>query len=278
MPQKDHRKRIASFDLDMTLLDHGTWEIPVSAMDAIRRLREDYIIVIASGRNMDAPYSVVYRDKIQPDAMIHLNGTKVTAGKTILYEHIMEKEKLKALLAFAQEHQLSVGISDELGDFYTCPEQVREMDLKRWSATDRHFRDPWELMDRPVKTLAYVGGPEGVKLMEAHFPDFKFPMFAGNQGADIVEKESSKAMGLRRLCQYYDIELADTVAFGDSMNDLEIIEEAGIGVAMGNALPQIKEAADYVTDRIDEDGVWNACIKLNLFGTNRKEDKNGGAV
>lgn len=276
MPKKDHRKRIVSFDLDMTLLDHGTWEIPASAMEAIRRLRENSLIVIASGRNMDAPYSVVYRDQIRPDAMIHLNGTKVTAGDVVLYEHMMEKEKLKALLNFAQENQLSVGISDELGDFYTCPEQVREMDLKRWHATNRHFRDPWELMDRPVKTLAYVGGPEGVRLMEKHFPDFKFPMFAGDQGADIVDKESSKAMGLRRLCRYYDIDLADTVAFGDSMNDLEIIEEAGIGVAMGNALPQIKEAADYVTDRIDEDGVWNACVKLKLL--QQQEDENGGTV
>ena len=114
--------------------------------------------------------------------------------------------------------------------------------------------------------------------MEEHFPDFKFPMFAGNQGADIVEQEASKAMGLRRLCEYYGIDLSHTIAFGDSMNDLEIIEEAGVGVAMGNALPAIKEAADYVTDPIDKDGVWNACVKLRLFSTDGQEEKDGRTV
>ena len=49
------------------------------------------------------------------------------------------------------------------------------------------------------------------------------------------------------------------------MNDLEIIREAGIGVAMGNALAELKAAADYVTDRIDRDGVWKACVNLKLF-------------
>ncbi len=265
MPNKEHRKKIVSFDLDMTLLDHGTWEIPASALRAIQELRKEYIIVVASGRNMDAPYSVAYRDTVRPDAIIHLNGTKVAVGDLVLYEHLMEKEKLKALLQFAQDHQLAVGITDQAGDFYTCPEQVRQMDMTRWKMTDRRFQDPWKLMDMPVKTMSYVGGLEGARLLEEHFPEFKFPMFAGNQGADIVEHEASKAMGLVRLCRFYGIDLSKTVAFGDSMNDLEIIQEAGIGVAMGNALPEIKAAADYVTDPIDQDGVWNACVHLGLF-------------
>ena len=49
------------------------------------------------------------------------------------------------------------------------------------------------------------------------------------------------------------------------MNDMEIIRAAGCGVAMGNAIPALKEAADYVTDPIDRDGIWNACKKLGLF-------------
>ena len=261
----EHRKKIASFDLDMTLLDHATWKIPDSAMEAIGRLRQEYIIVISTGRNMDAPYSIPYRDQLQADAVIHMNGTRVTAGNNIIYEHLMPKEKLEALLKFAQEHDLAIGISDGRGDFYTCPHKVRQMDLERWGTTERDFKDPWLLMDMPVKTLAYVGGPEGARLMEEEFEDFKFPLFAGKQGADIVEREASKAMGLRRLCWYYGIDLSQTVAFGDSMNDLEIIQEAGIGVAMGNALPEIQAAADYVTDRIDQDGIWNACVHLNLF-------------
>lgn len=50
-----------------------------------------------------------------------------------------------------------------------------------------------------------------------------------------------------------------TVAFGDSMNDYEVVQEAGIGIAMGNAVEELKMVADYVTDDIDRDGVWKAC-------------------
>ena len=90
-------------------------------------------------------------------------------------------------------------------------------------------------------------------------------MFSGNMGADVVEQEASKAEGLKRLCRYYDIGLEQTVAFGDSMNDYEIVREAGIGIAMGNSVEELKAVADYVADDIDRDGVWKACRHLGLI-------------
>ena len=103
--------------------------------------------------------------------------------------------------------------------------------------------------------------------MEKEFPMLRFPMFSTYTGADVIEKGCSKADGLIRLARAFgeDESLSDTVAFGDSMNDMEIIRAAGCGVAMGNAIPALKEAADYVTDPIDRDGIWNACKKLGLF-------------
>lgn len=55
------------------------------------------------------------------------------------------------------------------------------------------------------------------------------------------------------------------MAFGDSYNDLEIVSEAGTGVAMGNAIEELKNAADFVTDDVGKDGVYNACVKLGLI-------------
>ena len=80
-------------------------------------------------------------------------------------------------------------------------------------------------------------------------------------------EEYSKADGLRCLAEYFgeDTDLRDTVAFGDSMNDMEVIQEAGTGVAMGNAIEELKKCADLVTDPIEQDGIWNACIRLGLF-------------
>ena len=226
------KKRIVSFDLDMTLLDHKTWKIPESAMEAVELLRRDSVIVVGSGRNMDLALSVEYRDQIRPDAIIHMNGTRVTVKGKTLYEHIMDKERLRRLLAYGEERGIALGVSMENGDYYTAPEVVERMDLLRWGETSRRFEDPWKLMEMPVRTLV---------------------------GADVVEKEASKAEGLKRLCQYYGMELGQTAAFGDSMNDYEIVSLAGIGIAMGNAVEELKTIADYVTDAVDQDGVWNAC-------------------
>lgn len=253
------KKRIFSFDLDMTLLDHGNWKIPESAMKALEALRRDSVIAIASGRNMDHELSAMYRDVVQPDAVIHMNGTRVVAEGEVLFEHLMDKERLRSLLGFADQNGISIGVSTGGFDYYLHPEMVARMDDLRWGGAERNFRDAWELMDLPVRTLAYIGGPEGARKMEEHFPDFKFLMFSGYKGADVVEQEASKAKGLLRLCEFYGINMEHTVAFGDSMNDYEILKEAGIGIAMGNSVKELKEVADYVTDDVSRNGIWNAC-------------------
>ncbi len=265
------RRSIVSFDLDMTLLDHSDYKIPASALQALERLRTDHRIVLASGRDMDNHYSRQYRDIIKPDGIIHMNGTKVTVGDELLYAHRMDRALLEALLRFAMEHDLSLGVTIGDRDYYTDPEGVREMDLKRWGEMDRHFMDPLLLLDMPVQTLAYIGTEEGVRLLEDRFPQVQFPMFAGRMGADVVEREASKAEGLKRLCAIWDIDIRHTAAFGDSMNDLEILQEAGIGIAMGNAIDQLKAHADYVTAPIGQDGVLGACEHFHWFSA-FKED------
>jgi Cof subfamily protein (haloacid dehalogenase superfamily) len=72
----------------------------------------------------------------------------------------------------------------------------------------------------------------------------------------------SKADGLRKLCELYGISPEETVAIGDERNDIPMLKLAGMGVAMGNALPEVKEAADYVTDTVNNDGVVLALRKF----------------
>ena len=112
-----------------------------------------------------------------------------------------------------------------------------------------------------------MGNEEQAKDLERRFPQLNFPMFAGKTGADVIEKGMSKAEGLIRLSRYFGEkeDLSQLIAFGDSMNDYEIIRAAGIGIAMGNAIEELKTAADYVTDDIGRDGVYKACLHFGLI-------------
>lgn len=259
------KKGIVSFDLDMTLLNHEDWSIPASAMDAIEALREKYHIVIASGRDMDHHYSSHYKELIRPDAIIHTNGTRVTVDGKIIFEHFMDRGLLRRLIDFSGGKPYAVGLTIGSDDYYVNPEIVVKHDEIRWKDSVRNFKEPQALYDAEIRTLTFIGNEQSVRELEHEFPELKFPMFAGGTGADVVEKEVSKAEGLKMLCTHYGIDLSRTVAFGDSMNDYEIVREAGIGVAMGNAIEPLKKVADYVTDHIRDDGIWKGCVALGLL-------------
>lgn len=258
-------KPIVSFDMDMTLLDHETFTIPHSAREALERLRENYIVVLATGRDMDSHYSVELKDLVKADAIVHANGTKVTVGDKILYKTQMGTELKRRLLTFAQDHDLSIGVTIGDDDYYVHPERVTRFDEERWGECGRRYVDAWKLMDIEVPSMCYIGEPEGAALIEEAFPDLRLPLFAGLMGADIIEKRNSKAKGLAMLCEYFGTTMKESYAFGDSMNDYEIIQAVGTGIAMGNGDPRLKEVADYVTSDIGDDGIYRACVHLGLI-------------
>jgi hydroxymethylpyrimidine pyrophosphatase-like HAD family hydrolase len=171
----------------------------------------------------------------------------------------MDKELLKRLLSYGEEREIAVGLTIDDKDYFVNPAEVERIDKIRWGESMRNFQDPWKMLELPVRTLAYIGEADPVSDMEAHFPELKFPLFSSRLGADIIEVQASKANGLVRLCEYYGMDISQTVAFGDSMNDYEIVQAAGTGIAMGNSVQKLKDTADYVTDDIARDGVWKAC-------------------
>lgn len=256
-----------SFDLDMTLLDHKTGQITPSALRAVELLRKRHKIVLATGRNMDNYYSRKYRDILNPDGIVHMNGTKITAGDTLLYEHTFDPGLLKELLTYCDRQGFAIGVTVGNDDFYIHPEVVEESDRIHWGISGRRFGDPGQLFNMKIRTLAFVGNEQQAAQIEKDFPMLRLPLFAGKHGADVIEKGHSKADGLRLLASYFgeDPSLKDTAAFGDSMNDIEIIQAAGTGIAMGNAVKKLKDCADFITDSIEQDGIWKACCHLHLF-------------
>ena len=87
----------------------------------------------------------------------------------------------------------------------------------------------------------------------------------GGINLEFTKAGVSKARGLAFLADYLSISMRQTMAIGDSENDLDIITAAGVGVAMANAAPQVKSMADYVTLTNDEDGVHHAFRKFNII-------------
>ena len=82
---------------------------------------------------------------------------------------------------------------------------------------------------------------------------------------DLINKAFDKGTAVQRLCGHLDIAQKDTIAFGDSMNDYEMMETAGISVAMGNACEELKSVADVVCGTVKEDGVYYEFQRMGLI-------------
>ena len=79
---------------------------------------------------------------------------------------------------------------------------------------------------------------------------------------DIVSFDNSKARGMEAICHHYGIRQEETIAVGDGANDIEMLDWANIGIAMGNADEKVKKHADLITTGVDNEGIENAVNKL----------------
>ena len=89
--------------------------------------------------------------------------------------------------------------------------------------------------------------------------------FAWERAADVIPAGSGKAQAIEKILDYFHLDRSQSMAFGDGFNDLEMIQTVGIGVAMGNASPKLKEVADFVCGPVSEDGIYHFCVEKGLI-------------
>ena len=106
--------------------------------------------------------------------------------------------------------------------------------------------------------------PDREACFQALSLDFDF-MIHNPFVAEMVPKGFHKGTGIQKTCEMLGISLEDTFAFGDSVNDLGMFEAAKTAVAMGDGTQAAKDAADYVTTPLKENGIWNACRHFGLI-------------
>ena len=83
---------------------------------------------------------------------------------------------------------------------------------------------------------------------------------------EIITKGINKGLAISWLCKKYGISTDEAIAIGDSENDIAMIKTAGLGVAMGNAMPKVKQIADFIADTNDSDGVAKVIYQFCLNG------------
>lgn len=144
---------------------------------------------------------------------------------------------------------------------YIADPLVLEMVFRLRSPLD-HFREVIRLRNRDIQKIhVFFRDPQqrldALKTLPEKFPDLRITTSISNN-IEINSGDADKGTALRELCRHLKLDITRSMSFGDGLNDITMLQTAGIGVAMANAHPDLKAIADFITDTNDRDGVAKA--------------------
>jgi len=250
------------FDIDGTLLSFKTHEVSPSTEEAIEQLQAKGIkTILSTGRSINSIDHVRY---LNFDGYITFNGGYCLSKEgEILFKKAIDSNDIQSILNYAKENPLSFSFMSEkeVSIHDVTPEiagMYAHLNLPVPPLVDMEKVDTSSIL----QTNIFLGPDEEKEFMQKVMPNSLAsrwsPLFA-----DVNPQGQSKQVGIDVFCEYFGIDRANTMAFGDGGNDITMLKHVGIGVAMGNANPEVKEIADYTTDDVDSHGIWNA---LKHFG------------
>jgi len=250
------------FDIDETLFDNHLGKIPESTYLALNKLKEaGHTLAIATGR---APLELKEEIKQLPmDFFILANGQLVVHKGEIVYENPIATEIVEALMEMAQKNGVHLGFNSSNYTSVTGLDKSLENSFMKYYGAIPEVGNHIEKHDS-IYQMWYLDGDLTQIFEDFHDKLTIYPWLSG--GADVVAHGSSKAAGLAHAIKAINEILPEKIVFfGDGMNDIEMMKAADIGVAMGNAVTQLKEVATFVTKDIKNDGIYHACVELGLI-------------
>lgn len=255
------------FDVDGTLWDENMC-IPKSTRVALEELKENgHLLFLCSGRS---------RSNITSEELLSLGfhgiiaacGNHIEYNGKVVYEYLLAEELVKKIITTCEKNQMPV---------------VLEGPKNHWISTKGFEADPfvdylWESMGSAARPLkGYEKDMLLNKFSADILPDTDFEairtdlegdfdiLLHTNEIVEFVPKNTSKATGIKWVCDNLGIAIENTYAIGDSVNDLDMLEFVSHGIAMGNASEEPRSVAEYVTEDIHADGLYLAMKHYGLI-------------
>jgi Cof subfamily protein (haloacid dehalogenase superfamily) len=252
--------KIAVFDIDKTLTTEGDM-IPQSALRSIKLLKENGIdCIIATARCRKDIENISKITGIKN--YIANNGQYVVYDQEVLYSHTYPENIKEEVIGVCENINCYYGFSSIRGIFISDIEKVKI-----------HYPNPLLSNTTLLQELDIQEDIEAIilfapKNQEDLFANLKSKYILGPWGDkifDVLKKDRSKAKGIEEIAGKLDIKRNEIICFGDGLNDIEMIEYAGLGIAMGDSKKELKKIADHITDTAENDGIYKACKKFNLL-------------
>lgn len=254
------------FDIDGTIWNNKN-EIPESTVTALQTLRRNgHRTFLCSGRTRayirnPKLFEIGFDGVVSGcGTMIEYDGTVVFYKKldNDLVEHTLKTVRQYGFRPILEGREYLYMDEEDFGNDYYGKKLRTEMGDHLLSISGQW--GSWEISKLSCATENADRG----KCFAALEPYYDY-MIHNSAVTEMVPKGYHKGTGIVKVCGMLGVDIRDTFAFGDSANDLGMLRTAGVGVAMGNGTKEVKDAADYVTDSLAEDGIWKACRHFALI-------------
>ncbi len=255
-------KKLIFFDWDDTLYDNKNQCLPDYHVQILKQLKEkeDILIGIASGR------AAFYFQKFNVDFDVYVtnNGQYIKVFDQVIFENKVDLNMRTDLEKWLKVRKGGLfGVHSEKGLFRSLESDDQEIrEHQSYKNIDHYGPHQADLPYEHILLAAYDSKYDDELIHK--YPDYIIHRYHGFM-VDIIPRSVTKLESVLKAAEYLKIERENIIAFGDSDNDLEMIEGVGIGIAMGNANDKVKAKAKMITDAFDHEGIKHALQKLNIL-------------
>lgn len=261
--------KAAFFDIDGTLTSFTTHVVPQSTIDALHALQSNGVkIFICTGRPPAQMNVVLDTIPVDFDGIVEFNGQYCIDGSGFLEKQTLDSTDVTTIVRWLDEHEDIVACIGEEDYVYfnhsndqmrrtwaslgkTAPDVFFDDPRVRTAEHETFQMSPYISRDQETELLSLLPNTRGVRW----HPDF----------VDLIPADGGKNRGIQRFLDHYGWSKKQTISFGDGGNDVDMLRFTGIGVAMGNATEEPRAVADYITDDVDHDGIWNALKHFDII-------------
>lgn len=259
--------KLIATDIDGTLFDSDRQYDVKRLNNYLKRMHEKGIkFAVASGNNLDHLYKI-FTESPEIDTFVAENGAQIVSNHQTIFEKTIPHEFVNQMIDILTS-ELDLKAISLSGKNATYSETSKYQPL--YHMDNLKIIDDLKKVDDDIFKfniqLQHDDLDIASQLINDKHGDLVHGAVSGFGSIDIMSAHINKSIGLRHLCQAMNISLDNVMSFGDNTNDLEMLKESGIGIAMNNAKPQIKKIADKITkDDNDHDGVLNTIKEILEF-------------
>lgn len=255
-------KKLFFFDIDGTLIEceNGIYSIRQEdrkAMDML--IQNGHNVFLATGRCkcfivdgvMDYPFS----------GYVTCNGAYVEYNGKAVYKKVIPTEAIQLTHDICVERNMAYYFENSENIYILNKSNTKHIEFKNeWGMKDEILVDDFNIND--IETyigMIVVNNEDDVEyIKEKLSPYFDIQRHQFGNSFDLTLKGESKAKGISQLVSSLNLEMKDTIAFGDGRNDVEMLRDVGLGIAMGNGAQEAKNVSDYITDSVNNFGIIKA--------------------